>query len=269
MLSTQGIQLQNRRVQVNRYEKGLVLTQHQAAPSLILSPPAAPNVPPSPLLAALISRRWPHKFKAIYTIALQGEQLHTELRVHNTDTMPFEFTAALHSYFEVLSVDKAKVTGLKGEGRAAPGPVKALPIGNEVGVQRLDGLRFTLVFLAGAPLFSSSVPCAPGLTYLDKGKDPKNPETKVETRDAITFGSYVDSVYLNAPNHVALEVGTGAAVAISSSGWEDVVTWNPWTTMEACYKNFVCVENAKYGSAAKVQPGGSWTATANFSVVDV
>ena len=58
-------------------------------------------------------------------------------------------------------------------------------------------------------------------------------------------------------------------MAISSSGWEDVVTWNPWTTMEACYKNFVCVENAKYGSAAKVQPGGSWTATANFSVVDV
>ena len=155
--------------------------------------------------------------------------------------------------------------------------------------------------------FPSALSRVPGLTYLDKGKDPKNPETKVETRDAITFGSYVDSVYLNAPNHVALEVGrvsrgraggwvsnrgtefptqsayvtliyvwstteqvgTGAAVAISSSGWEDVVTWNPWTTMEACYKNFVCVENAKYGSAAKVQPGGSWTATANFSVVDV
>ena len=55
----------------------------------------------------------------------------------------------------------------------------------------------------------SSVPRVPGLTYLDKGKDPKNPETKVETRDAITFGSYVDSVYLNAPNHVALEVGRG------------------------------------------------------------
>lgn len=62
------------------------------------------------------------------------------------------------------------------------------------------------------------------------------PSFRVETRDAITFPSYVDSVYLNAPNHVQLEVGTGAAVSISSTGWEDVVTWNPWTTMEACYK---------------------------------
>ena len=59
--------------------------------------------------------RWPYKFKAVYTVALHGEQLQTELRVHNTDTKPFEFTAALHSYFEVLSVEKAKVTGLKGE----------------------------------------------------------------------------------------------------------------------------------------------------------
>lgn len=33
--------------------------------------------------------------------------------------------------------------------------------------------------------------CA-GLTYLDKGKDPKNPETKQESRDAITFDAYMD-----------------------------------------------------------------------------
>ena len=58
--------------------------------------------------------RWPYKFKAVYTVALHGEQLQTELKVHNTDSKPFEFTAALHSYFEVLSVEKAKVTGLKG-----------------------------------------------------------------------------------------------------------------------------------------------------------
>ncbi|GAX79977.1 hypothetical protein CEUSTIGMA_g7416.t1 [Chlamydomonas eustigma] len=164
---------------------------------------------------------WPHKFKAVYTVCLHGEQLQTELRVLNTDDKPFEFTTALHTYIEVLSVDKAKVTGLK------------------------------------------------GLTYLDKGKDPKNPEIKVEDRDAVTFSSYVDSVYLAAPSHVELEVGTGAAVAIDTEGWEDVVTWNPWTTMESCYKNFVCVENAKFGKPATVQPGDTWKAAANFSVVDV
>ena len=31
-----------------------------------------------------------------------------------------------------------------------------------------------------------------GLKYLDKSKDPKNPDTKVETRDAITFDAYMD-----------------------------------------------------------------------------
>ena len=34
-------------------------------------------------------------------------------------------------------------------------------------------------------------------------------------------------------------------------------------------QNFVCVENAKFGKPATVKPGESWTATANFSVVDV
>ena len=35
-------------------------------------------------------------------------------RVLNEGDVPFEFTAALHSYFEVASVDVAKVTGLTG-----------------------------------------------------------------------------------------------------------------------------------------------------------
>jgi hypothetical protein len=51
-----------------------------------------------------------------------------------------------------------------------------------------------------------------GLTYLDKSKDPKNPAKATEQRDAVTFGQgLVDSVYLAAPEHVELEVGTGAA----------------------------------------------------------
>ena len=108
-----------------------------------------------------------------------------------------------------------------------------------------------------------------GLTYLDKGKDPKNPETKVETRDEVVFPAYVDSVYLNAPSNVQLDVGTGAGVSIDSNGWEDIVVWNPWTTMEACYKNFVCVENAKFGKAVTVPAGESWSANANFSVVSL
>ncbi len=126
-----------------------------------------------------------------------------------------------------------------------------------------------------------------GLKYLCKAVDPKKPEDKTETRDAITFTGYTDSgaprsrsiptcgdvhvrlcparaarhttpftplntpgrcpaaVYLSSPPHVELDVGTGAAVAIDSSGWEDTVVWNPWLTMKDCYERFCCVENAK------------------------
>lgn len=109
-----------------------------------------------------------------------------------------------------------------------------------------------------------------GLSYLDKSKDPSNPTLKKEDRTAVTFGAaLVDSVYVKAPEHVELDVGTGAAVAIDSTGWEDCVVWNPHTTMEACYKEFVCVENAITNRKVTVEPGKDWPATATFSVVDV
>jgi glucose-6-phosphate 1-epimerase len=109
-----------------------------------------------------------------------------------------------------------------------------------------------------------------GLTYLDKSADAKNPAKKVEARDAVTFGdALVDSVYLDAPPHVELDVGTGAAVAIDAGGWRDTVVWNPHLTMEACYDKFVCVENAAAGERVALAPGASWVATADFSVVDL
>ncbi len=76
-----------------------------------------------------------------------------------------------------------------------------------------------------------------GLTYLDKSKDPQNPEKKVEERETFGFGEdLVDSVFLGAPEHLELDVGTGAAVAIDASGWEDAVVWNPHLTMKECYE---------------------------------
>jgi len=60
------------------------------------------------------------------SVALHGEQLRAHLRVINTDDKPFEFTAALHSYFEVLDISKAKVRGLKGEQKCNSCAPKAL-----------------------------------------------------------------------------------------------------------------------------------------------
>ena len=45
--------------------------------------------------------------------------------------------------------------------------------------------------------------------------------------------------------------------------------WNPWTSMEACYKEFVCVENAKTAQKVRVGPNESWRARADFAVVDL
>ncbi len=40
-------------------------------------------------------------------------------------------------------------------------------------------------------------------------------------------------------------------------------------SVQDCYERFVCVENAKTGKPVVLGPGQSWTATANFSVVEL
>ena len=57
--------------------------------------------------------------------------------------------------------------------------------------------------------------------------NPEEPVRGEEQRDAVEFRGPVDSVYLKAKDYVELDVGTGAAIAISSSGWEDVVVVRP------------------------------------------
>lgn len=52
----------------------------------------------------------PHAFKAVYTVTLHGEQLRTDFHVHNTGDQPFEFTAALHTYIEVLNIEVSFMT---------------------------------------------------------------------------------------------------------------------------------------------------------------
>jgi glucose-6-phosphate 1-epimerase len=47
----------------------------------------------------------PYAFKAVYTVTLHEEQLRTDLRVINTGDQPFDFTAAMHTYIEVLDIE--------------------------------------------------------------------------------------------------------------------------------------------------------------------
>lgn len=59
-------------------------------------------------------KAYPHAFKVVYTVTLHGEHLRTEFRVINNGDTDLSFTGALHGYYEVDHVSKAKVNGLQG-----------------------------------------------------------------------------------------------------------------------------------------------------------
>jgi len=57
---------------------------------------------------------WPHKFELEHTVRVGGSRLELSLKVSNTGSAPFEFTAALHTYLRVADVRQTTVWGLQG-----------------------------------------------------------------------------------------------------------------------------------------------------------
>ena len=57
---------------------------------------------------------WNHAFESTFVVTVHGMSLSLALSVLNTDTAPFEFTAALHTYLLVDDVREASVRGLQG-----------------------------------------------------------------------------------------------------------------------------------------------------------
>ncbi|XP_076931053.1 putative glucose-6-phosphate 1-epimerase [Bidens hawaiensis] len=116
-----------------------------------------------------------------------------------------------------------------------------------------------------ASVSGASVKGLKGCKTLNKDPDPKNPIEGKEERDVVTYPGFVDCVYLDAPNELHLDNGLGDVISIKNTNWPDAVLWNPHLTMEACYKDFVCVENAQIGSV-DLEPEKSWVATQQLSV---
>lgn len=75
-----------------------------------------------------------------------------------------------------------------------------------------------------------------GLKMLDRMAKPAKEGT---ASGSVAIKQAVDSVYYNSPAALTLKVGGGKSVGITAGGWPDAVVWNPWTDMEACYKEFV------------------------------
>lgn len=116
-----------------------------------------------------------------------------------------------------------------------------------------------------ASVTGASVRGLKGCKTLDKDPDPKNPREGQEQSDAVTFPGFVDRIYLEAPNELHLDNGLGETVIIRNKNWSDAVLWNPHLQMEASYRDFVCVENAKINQV-QLQPQESWTATQQLSI---
>lgn len=116
-----------------------------------------------------------------------------------------------------------------------------------------------------ASVTGASVKGLKGCKTLNKDPDPKNPVEGKEERDAVTFPGFVDCIYLDAPSELQLDNGLGDTIFIKNTNWSDTVLWNPHLTMEASYKDFVCVENAKIGQV-QLEPQQSWTATQQLSL---
>ncbi|CAL9774925.1 unnamed protein product [Musa acuminata subsp. burmannicoides] len=116
-----------------------------------------------------------------------------------------------------------------------------------------------------ASIAGVSVKGLKGCKNLNKDPDPSNPLEGKEEREVITFPGFVDCIYLDAPKEIFLDNGIGDVINIQNSNWSDAVLWNPYMQMESCFKDFVCVENAKIGRV-HLEPEQSWTAEQKIAI---
>ncbi|GLU19874.1 hypothetical protein SLE2022_360970 [Rubroshorea leprosula] len=116
-----------------------------------------------------------------------------------------------------------------------------------------------------ASVTGASVRGLKGCKTLNKDPDPKNPTEGVEERDVVTFPGFVECIYLDTPDELHLDNGLGDVISITNTNWSDAVLWNPHLQMEASYRDFVCVENAKIGTV-QLDPQKTWTAKQLLSI---
>lgn len=57
---------------------------------------------------------WPHAFALEFTVRIHGTELEMSLHCRNTDTEPWSFSAALHTYLQVAHIDRVQLDGLEG-----------------------------------------------------------------------------------------------------------------------------------------------------------
>ncbi|KAL6007184.1 hypothetical protein ACLOJK_032680 [Asimina triloba] len=124
---------------------------------------------------------------------------------------------------------------------------------------------FTFQALYKASVTGASVNGLKGCKTLNKDPDPSNPIEGKEERDVVTYPGFVDCIYVDAPNELVLDNGLDDKISIRNTNWSDAVLWNPHLQMEAFYRDFVCVENAKIGKV-ELEPEQTWVAEQQMSL---
>ncbi|MED6145907.1 hypothetical protein PIB30_029505 [Stylosanthes scabra] len=142
-------------------------------------------------------------------------------------------------------------------------------LSTELKVKNTDNKAFSFTTALhtyfSASVTGASVKGLKGCKTLNKDPDPKNPVEGTEERDVVTFPGFVDCIYLGASNELQLDNGLGDLISVKNTNWSDAVLWNPHLQMEACYKDFVCVENAQIDSV-QLEPEQTWTALQHLSI---
>jgi glucose-6-phosphate 1-epimerase len=112
----------------------------------------------------------------------------------------------------------------------------------DIGAVRLDGLQ--------------------GLVYRDKTQGHKE---ITQSEADLVVAAETDRVYLAAPDRLVLRE-PGREVAVTTTGFPDVVVWNPWDGAEQRFKEFgpgdyrrmLCVEAVTIGTPPVLEPGQQW-----------
>ena len=185
---------------------------------------------------------WPHHFELKLSLELHPAKLVMELSCSNTDTAPFEFTSALHTYFSVPDVRHVTIRGKDLE-RCEFVAYEDVGDGIPPGTVRKQG-KDEIVF---AGYLDRSYFDGPALMRIvdEEEEEEGGPSSKVV---------------------VVVE-------AVKSSGFRDCVVWNPWKEKADAmsdmgvdeWMRFVCVEAAVVRVPVRLDPGMSWAASQTVS----
>jgi len=172
---------------------------------------------------------WPHKFELLYHVRVGMSNVTTQLTCFNRDDAPFDFTALLHTYFRVDSIDKATVTGLGG-------------------LAYRDRVRNNGTFKQTSPV----------IVFGDE----------IDRVYARGGGAVDESGRVRAEGLIAVGDGGNCDVVMRSVNFPDVVVWSPGAAKAAAmgdlneggWRDFVCVEAGSVSAPVSLAPGAQWSA---------